>query len=76
MGNIWQLVWKLELSYVTIKTQKETVNQSYIRIRIVYWLNAKIFRKISGHLFAFLLMIVSCIGTLNPPWTARFYKKT
>ena len=28
-------------------------------------------RKISGHLFAFLLTIVSCIGTLNPPWTAR-----
>ena len=25
-----------------------------------------IFRKISGHLFDFLLTIVSCIGTLNP----------
>ena len=32
--------------------------------------------KISGHLFAFLLTIVSCIGTLNPPQTARFYKMT
>ena len=27
-------------------------------------------------LFAFLLTIVSCIGTLNPPQTARFYKMT
>ena len=35
-----------------------------------------IFQKISGHLFVFLLTIVSCIGTLNPPWTVRFYKMT
>ena len=35
-----------------------------------------IFRQISGHLFAFLLTIVSYIGKLFPPWTARFYKMT
>ena len=30
----------------------------------------------SVRLLTFSLTIVSCLGTLNPPWTARFYKMT
>ena len=33
-----------------------------------------IFRKVSGHLFASLLMIVFYTEISNPQWTARFYK--
>ena len=43
---------------------------------VLFLILSMIFPKISSHLFAFLLTIVSCIGTLNPPQTARFYKMT
>ena len=32
--------------------------------------------RLANHLNLNSLMIVSCIGTLNPPQTASFYKKT
>ena len=43
---------------------------------VLFLISSMIFQKISGHLFAFSLTIVSCIETLNPPWTARLYKMT